>query len=270
MSRLDAVLNQTTTFAAGYPVWYKHNQIANFRVGEFQFENHLLKIDNPELEDIFLQEYKGLMGIDQVNIKQVMNVENERPVDTNRVIRGASSTTARPAELGDGRKDELDRRDSELVQREAVVAQRETELSEAASLKARIAELEAANAQLRGGPETISAAEGAPSDPMAKTNAQPASIHDTTMDSTVHAATAAARTESAVIDSPAPTTGEAVENKEIVSTAAEQQALTEDPNLAPVDADKFPDPTPAAESIDDNKPPQQALKIGGLKLGGNS
>lgn len=111
-----------------FPRHYKHNKIARFTVGKFHFVNHLITIENEEDHERFLAEVAGLLMVDQVNIVEILNLENERPVSTSgRTTRGAlgSNNVKMSDSVAEGKSAELDRREQELMEREANLAARE-------------------------------------------------------------------------------------------------------------------------------------------------
>lgn len=235
----DTKLNNSTSLTQAYPVYYKHKTIAAFRVGQHQFKNHILTIQKPDDHDDFLREFDGLLELDQINIRELTNIENEKPVEVGRkVIRGSQgSHQASLAEIEGG---EAQR--AEIERREAVLLTRERELGRTDALEAQIAALLAENAKLRGGPESISADELAPSDPMAKTAAEGFSIHDSTMNAETHARNATLLSDG--------------------STMAAGQTV-EEQNHAAADAPKVEDEKP----VDSPIPAATSTKLGGLRLG---
>lgn len=116
------------TYEDGFPKYYKHKTIMRFSVGPYQFANHLLQVDTQEADDDFLREVRGLLAVDQINIVEVLNIENERPVDsTSRIQRGstASHKVGLSEQSAEARSAELDRREQEIVAREALLVNRE-------------------------------------------------------------------------------------------------------------------------------------------------
>lgn len=71
---------------------YKHRTVKTFKVGRFKFEDHILKIHSEAEHEEFLKAYEGLLGPDRVAIVEVMQLENERPVNTQRRVDGSLST----------------------------------------------------------------------------------------------------------------------------------------------------------------------------------
>ena len=90
----------TETETRPFPRYFRHKMINHFVFGPFQFRKHLLKIDTQEDYDDWMNHFKGLLEVDQVNIVEVMNIENERslPVTSN-VIRGGLNTSNTAGDL---------------------------------------------------------------------------------------------------------------------------------------------------------------------------
>lgn len=72
---------------------YKHRRVKTFKCGKFKFEDHILKIYSEAEHEEFKRTYKGLLGIDKQAIVEVLQLENERPVNLSRRIDGAASTS---------------------------------------------------------------------------------------------------------------------------------------------------------------------------------
>lgn len=105
----ESVLDRLAPQQAETKYHFKHERINRFLVGKFEFKNHMLTIPESDLE-LFLKIVDGLEPIDRNNIKQVMEVENERSLDAlrSRVVREAVGTRdipdARIVQTGDGAK----------------------------------------------------------------------------------------------------------------------------------------------------------------------
>lgn len=124
----ESLLNGTNLTPVAY---YKHKTINRFTVGKFEFQNHLLTIYSDEDNNEFLDHVRGLLPVDQINIVEVQNIENEKPVTTagGRVTRGNTSSRSSMQDLtAEARNADLQRREEELLSREAVIAAREREL----------------------------------------------------------------------------------------------------------------------------------------------
>lgn len=118
---------------------YKHKTISRFSVGPYHFVNHILEIDSEEKNDDFLREVSGLLMVDQINITEIMNLENERPLDlSQRVSRGMLGTAGVKLQdsTAEGKSAELTRREQELNAREAIIAAQERRIPGNAPLPA--------------------------------------------------------------------------------------------------------------------------------------
>lgn len=76
---------------------YKHKTINHFKVGRFEFRNHILIIEEESQEALeeskaeFERLYDGLMQIDKNNIVRLKSVQNETRIES-RVTRGIVGT----------------------------------------------------------------------------------------------------------------------------------------------------------------------------------
>lgn len=77
--------------------WFKHRRIRSFKVGEFEFKNHVIKVARSKLPS-FLEAIKGCRPIDTNNIVHIKHIENEQTLDSfqDRVMRGAADTARIP------------------------------------------------------------------------------------------------------------------------------------------------------------------------------
>lgn len=114
---------------------YKHKTIARFSVGPHHFVNHILVIDSEEKDEDFKRELAGLLMVDQINIVEVMNLENERPVDlSQRTTRGTLGTAGIKLQdsTAEAKTAELAKRAEELTEREAIIAAAERRIAASA------------------------------------------------------------------------------------------------------------------------------------------
>jgi hypothetical protein len=76
---------------------FRHNRVRRFKVGKFNFIDHLCKVADRDLPG-FIRAYKGLARIDQAAITHVKQLVNEQPMGAfmQGVIRGAASTDQIP------------------------------------------------------------------------------------------------------------------------------------------------------------------------------
>jgi len=117
-----------------FPKHYKHKTIARFSVGPYHFVNHILQIEDHKADTDFLREVDGLLMVDKINIVEILNLENERPVEPGqRTTHGMLGTAG--VKLSDSTAEaknaELAKRSQELTEREAILAARERRLAEA-------------------------------------------------------------------------------------------------------------------------------------------
>lgn len=78
-----------------FQIGYRHKRIAHFKVGQFVFHDHILRIvaHSPEelasLNEEFVRLYHGLMQIDRVNIVRLRELSNEVSISESRAVRGS-------------------------------------------------------------------------------------------------------------------------------------------------------------------------------------
>lgn len=82
---------------------YRHNRIRRFRIGQFQFDNHMLKVD-PSDHEAFIKLFAQMSPRKQKEITEINEAayQNlERPVDTTKVFRGGATAAANPRVLAE-------------------------------------------------------------------------------------------------------------------------------------------------------------------------
>lgn len=73
--------------------YFRHNGIRRFKVGPFEFKDHICKVDAGDLDDFFAA-IDGLTDVDKHQIVAVKQIQNEESIDDlrKRVARGAQDT----------------------------------------------------------------------------------------------------------------------------------------------------------------------------------
>ena len=73
--------------------FFKHNNVAHFKVGKYEFLNHMATVRAEDLDD-FLKTSEGLAPIDKNAIEQVLEIRNTRPLAElrSRVVRDELGT----------------------------------------------------------------------------------------------------------------------------------------------------------------------------------
>ena len=104
---------------------YRHNKIRRFKVGPFEFEDHILKIQTEEENEQFVQLHEQLHPRDRNAIVEILNLENTRKVGGMKTIRGAADTTS----FKDARDKSGDFRDSQQQEGAGAPGQPETPLN---------------------------------------------------------------------------------------------------------------------------------------------
>lgn len=95
---MDEMIEQEIPEEEDAWVLFRHKAVKQFRVGAFQFNNHILRVRKGD-EKMFLKLYHFLDGKDKVNIVRVISQPEERPVDAIRVQKGASTSSAPDARI---------------------------------------------------------------------------------------------------------------------------------------------------------------------------
>jgi len=152
----DLELNDTTALTQeSFPVFFKHKLAASFRVGPHQFADHIYQINSADAYNDFMREFDGLLEIDQVNLTQIMNIQNERPIEHRKVIRGSQSVSqVNASELASASE-----RQGELDRREAIVNQRFAEIGHIDEIQTKLDAALAALAVAQAGQGTSSASQ---------------------------------------------------------------------------------------------------------------
>jgi len=79
-------------------LYFRHKKIRNFKVGAFEFKDHLMSISGTpaqaaRLEAEFLKLHAGLLPMDQLNIVRVKHIANEEAVQSKAgTVRGPVDT----------------------------------------------------------------------------------------------------------------------------------------------------------------------------------